>query len=101
MTDAPIPQQLLDAREKIDSIDRRLVELLAERFVLTEEVGQLKASNALTAVDPKREAEKLDTLRSLAQESGINPDLVNLIFSEIMAEVVKNHNRIRAARNGS
>ena len=67
MTDAPIPQQLIDAREKIDDIDRRLVELLAERFTHTEEVGLLKASNALMAVDPKREAEKLETLRNLAQ----------------------------------
>ena len=101
MADAPIPQQLLDAREKIDEIDRRMIELLADRFTLTEEVGQLKASNDLTAVDPKRESEKLQILQSLAQELGISPKLVSSIFSEIMAEVVANHNRIREARNGS
>lgn len=96
MAQAPVPQQLLEAREKIDDVDRRLVRLLAERFALTAQVGHLKASSDLEAVDPGREAEKLETLRNFAREHDLNPDLVAELFTLIMAEAVKNHRRIRA-----
>lgn len=96
MAAAPVPRQLLEAREKIDAIDRRLVLLLAERFALTDEVGKLKASNDLEAVDPEREAQKLKAIRELCQQQGLNPDLVSEIFTRIMSEVVRNHRRYRS-----
>jgi chorismate mutase len=95
MAHAPVPQQLLEAREKIDQVDRQLVLLLAERFGLTGQVGRLKADSDLEAVDPRREAQKLETLRALAQEHDLDPDLVAELFTRIMAEVVKNHRRIK------
>jgi len=94
MAQAPVPQQLLEVREKIDQVDRQLVSLLAERFGLTSKVGHLKASSDLEAVDPQREAQKLETLRALSKEHDLNPDLVAELFTLIMAEVVKNHRRI-------
>jgi len=97
MTQAPVPEQLLAAREKIDEVDRKLVLLLAERFALTSRVGQLKAENRLEAVDPDREARKLESLRSLCLEHDLNPDLVADLFTQIMADVVKNYRRIRDA----
>ena len=94
MAQDSVPQQLLEIREKIDQVDRQLVHLLAERFGLTNQVGHLKASSDLEAVDPQREAQKLQTLRSLAQQHDLDPDLVAKLFTLIMAEVVKNHRRI-------
>lgn len=94
MAQAPVPEQLLEVREKIDQVDRQLVLLLAERFGLTSTVGHLKANSDLEAVDPQREAQKLQTLRTLAQEQDLNPDLVADLFTRIMAEVVQNHRRI-------
>ncbi|HAR90306.1 MAG TPA: chorismate mutase, partial [Gammaproteobacteria bacterium] len=35
MSDNAIPAELLSVREKIDAIDERLLDLLAERFQLT------------------------------------------------------------------
>ena len=96
MAQAPVPQQLLEVREKIDQVDRQLVKVLAERFGLTNQVGHLKASSDLEAVDPQREAQKLESLRALAQQYDLNPDLVAELFTLIMAEVVKNHRRIRS-----
>lgn len=91
MTDESAPAELLEVRQKIDEVDRQLVLLLAERFVLTRQVGQLKAANNLEAVDRGREAEKLARIRSLCEENGLNPQLVSNIFTQIMAEVVQNH----------
>ena len=96
MTEESIPPQLLEVREKIDEVDRQLVLLLAERFFLTRQVGQLKAESNLNAVDPGRETQKLAVIRALCQEHGLNPELVARLFAQIMAEVVQNHRRIQS-----
>lgn len=90
-----VPAALLEAREKIDEIDRKLVETLAERFALTHQVGLLKADQELEALDAGREAEKLAELQQLCADKGLNPKLVTEIFRRIMEEVVNNHQRLR------
>ena len=95
MTDESYPPKLLEVRDKIDEVDRNLVRLLAERFALTSQVGQLKADCKLDAVDSAREERKLATVRALCEEQGLNPDLVSAIFKQIMAEVVSNHRSLR------
>ena len=89
------PAELLQARNKIDQIDRQLVELLAARFQLTLKVGLLKADQGLAALDESREAQKLDELRELCQEQGLDPELIAELFKRIMEEVVKNHNKLK------
>ena len=96
MSNDSVPAELLDVREKIDAIDAQLLEILAARFELTHQVGLLKASQDLQALDSGRETEKLDRLRELATESGLNPDLVADLFSKIMQEVVRNHQKLKS-----
>ena len=100
MSEDTIPMKLLEARDEIDKIDRQLIELLAERFVLTREVGLIKASSSLEAMDPEREARKLEAITQLCREKGLNTDFVTGIFQQIMAEVVKNHRSLRGTENG-
>lgn len=95
MSKDEIPQELKQVREQIDAIDERLVALLADRFKLTHQVGLLKANRALSALDADRESQKLARLRELCLEQGLNPDLVEDLFSQIMREVVKNHEKLR------
>ena len=90
-----VPAELLEARNKIDQIDHQLVELLAARFQLTLKVGLLKADQGLAALDESREAQKLDELRELCQEQGLDPELIADLFKRIMEEVVKNHNKLK------
>ena len=90
-----MPAELLKARSKIDQIDRQLVELLAVRFQLTLQVGLLKADQGLAAFDESREAQKLDELRELCQEQGLDSELIIELFKRIMEEVVKNHNKLK------
>lgn len=96
MTAESVPVELLEVREKIDQIDAKLIEILAQRFALTQKVGMLKASKALNAVDAGREAQKLAKLQELCEAQGLNPELISELFTKIMAEVVKNHELIRA-----
>jgi len=73
----------------------KLLELLAERFALTHQVGLLKANLELEAVDTVREAQKLANLRALCEEYELNPDFVTVLFTSIMEEVVRNHRRLQ------
>lgn len=95
MNNKKVPKELLEARDRIDQIDRNLVELLAARFELTHQVGVLKANQELSALDESREAEKLEELRQLCSDKGLDPELITELFRRIMEEVVKNHNQLR------
>lgn len=95
MSTGNVPAELLKVRAKIDQIDRKLVELLAIRFALTQKVGLIKANKELEAFDADREAQKLAELRSLCEEHQLNPELITTLFTSIMEEVVRNHRRLR------
>jgi len=94
------PPELQSLRTDIDDIDEKLVDLLACRFRLTSQVGELKALHGLDAVDPEREAAQAARFRELAQRRDLNPDLVNRVFRSVIDEVVKNHKEMAVARSG-
>ena len=95
MNPESVPEELLAVRDKIDAIDEQMVELLAQRFDLTHQVGLLKADKELSAVDSSREAQKLARLTELCEARGLNAQLVTELFSSIMREVVQNHEKLR------
>jgi chorismate mutase len=89
-----IPAELQRLRMSIDNIDAALVHILAERFRATREVGILKAQNDLPPVDPAREEAQIGRLRGLAQGAGLDPDFAEAFLRMVMAEVVRQHERI-------
>jgi chorismate mutase len=96
MSKVSVPSELLDLREQIDRLDQELVLLLAHRFVLTRKVGEIKARENLEPFDGTREQDKLQRIRALCEEHGLNPELVSEILAGIMREVVQNHERMKA-----
>ena len=86
-----VPPELAGLRDQIDQIDSEILRALAKRFAVTGQVGELKAKYGLNSVDPVREQEKLQKLRNLALEQGMNADFVHSLFQHIFNEVVKNH----------
>jgi len=96
-TKSTVPQELLQFRERIDSIDEEILAALARRFEVTVRVGQLKAQYGLESVDPIREQEKLQRLRASAEQKGLDGNLVHELFQRVFNEVVKNHRQLLAA----
>lgn len=73
-----------DIRDKIDVIDRQLVQLFEERMQLCEDVAHYKIETGKKVLDPEREKQKLETICAMVQ----NPDnrhAINDLFSQIMA----------------
>lgn len=88
--------QLSRYRASIDNIDAALVHMLAERFKITQAVGEYKAAAGLPASDPGREQAQIARLRALATEAGLDPAFTEKFLRFIVAEVINHHQRIAA-----
>ncbi len=87
--------QLNQLRGSIDNLDAILIHTLAERFKLTQEVGKLKALHNMPPADKSREAQQIERLRHLANESGLDPAFAEKFLNFIVAEVIRHHEQIR------
>jgi chorismate mutase len=97
MSDETPPDQILAKyRDSIDNIDAALVFMLAERFKITQAVGEYKASAALPPADPGREERQIERLRQLARDAKLDPDFTEKFLRFIIDEVIRHHQRIRA-----
>lgn len=83
MPDA-VPNDLLALRERIDQLDRRFVELLAERNELVAEVADVKRQSGFPIRDPDREGRMLAERRMLGTADGIRPEVVESLFRVIL-----------------
>jgi chorismate mutase len=84
-------------RESIDNIDAALVFMLAERFKITQAVGEFKAKSALPPADPAREERQIERLRQLARDAKLDPDFTEKFLRFIIDEVIRHHQQIRDA----
>lgn len=91
---APGIGALADLRARIDELDRDFLRLLANRFVLTEQIGQVKKHEGLPPTDPAREQVMYERLRSSGAELGLDPDLIEAIYRRLIASVVERHQAI-------
>ena len=92
-----VAAELAGIRQSIDNLDSALIRILAERFKLTKDVGILKAKHKLPSSDLRREAEQLERLRALAEESHLDPAFAEKWFNFVVEEVVRHHKEIAAA----
>ncbi|HNV10877.1 MAG TPA: chorismate mutase [Propionibacteriaceae bacterium] len=82
-------------RASIDNMDAALIHLLAERFKVTQRVGELKAREGLEPADPERERRQIERLRALAMDAHLDPEFAEKFLNFIVAEVVRHHEALR------
>lgn len=90
-------EQLEAYRRSIDNFDAALIHILAERFRITQAVGEYKATHDLPPADPAREEKQIAHLRALATESGLDPEFSEKFLRFVIDEVIHHHERIREA----
>ena len=84
---------LASYRKSIDNIDAALIHMLAERFRITQAVGEYKAGAGLAASDPGREALQIERLRKLAVEADLDPEFSEKFIRFVIDEVIRHHRK--------
>lgn len=85
-------------RKELDVVDAELIAILAKRFAITQQVGTYKKTHNLPARDAEREQAKLQQVAAVAQETSLNPELMQKIMQLIMDEAVENHDKVRSEK---
>lgn len=78
-------------RKSIDNIDAALIHMLAERFRITQAVGEYKAKTQLPPADPDRESKQIERLRKLAVEADLDPEFSEKFIRFVIDEVIRHH----------
>lgn len=73
--------QMAPYRARIDALDDRLVDLLAERADIIREVADFKFDRNIPAVLPDRVAHVRDRAAERAADKGLDPDLVRQLYT--------------------
>ncbi|WP_368517620.1 chorismate mutase [Rhizobium sp.] len=98
MTTHDTAEQLASYRKTIDNLDSALLHILAERFRCTEQVGHLKAEQAMPATDGERERRQMDRLGKIANDVGLSHHFVESLMKLIVGAVVERHKEIAAEK---
>ena len=81
--------KLEELRNQVDSIDHDLVENLANRMKLIEEIGQYKNENDVTILQLERWKAILDSRKQWARALDMNMEFVEDIYKVIHAESIR------------
>ena len=71
---------LEDLRQRMNDLDRQLIELVAERKLLSEEVARVKRATGKPTRDYEREREVIMGVRAMAEQRGVSPALAESLL---------------------
>jgi chorismate mutase/prephenate dehydratase len=86
MTPEEARRLLDDSRAKIDSLDRKLVDLLNERTRMAAEIGRAKSVLAMQILEPRREESVFRNV-TVHNRGPIPNDALRRIYQQIMQEM--------------
>jgi chorismate mutase/prephenate dehydratase len=89
-------EELKSVRSRLDDLDHRVVQALAERQRLVAEVAALKNDPTLPLQDTTRERDLLSRVTKLAEDEGVDGYFVQSLYRRILEHSV----RFQAARQG-
>jgi len=78
-------QRIVNIRNAIDAVDRRIIALLQERATLASEIGRVKKELGLPILDPAREGRIRDKL-ARGPRGPMDTEQLVRIYEMIMAE---------------
>ncbi len=92
--------KLEDLRSELSSIDRRLVELIAERQRIIGEIGHSKQSAGRATRDYEREKDVLEMARRQAKSLDVDPNIAEEILTTLIRASLTHQERSRVETEG-
>jgi chorismate mutase-like protein len=80
------PTSLPELRARIDELDRQLVDVLAARLAICEDVARLKEQTNTAVIQPARVRDVITSRRQWAIDAGVDPDFAEQVFRVLLAE---------------
>lgn len=87
-------------RNKLSTVDRHLVELIAERQQIVGAIGKSKLKTGAGTRDYAREKDVLDMGRRQALELGVDPDLIEDLLRQLIRTSLESQERDRVIAEG-
>ena len=87
-------------RGRLSDIDRRIIDLVAERQSVVEEIGTLKLAEGRATRDYQREKKVLDAARAQAEALGIPSDLAAAMMQLLIQSSLTRQERARVRAEG-
>jgi chorismate mutase-like protein len=79
-----VPQILKPYREKIDRLDREIIELLKARYDIIAEVGALKAKEGIDSFIQTRVDEVRENAARMASEKGLDEEFIRQLYAQLI-----------------
>lgn len=89
-----------DLRDDLSAVDRRILELIAERQRIVAEIGRDKLSTGRATRDYEREKEVLQMVRGYARSFEVDPDLAESIIRSLIRSSLTSQEQHRVAAEG-
>ena len=89
-----------ELRTRLSAVDRKLVDLIAERQQIVGEIGKNKLVAGTSTRDYAREKDVLDMGRAQAVEAGVDPDLVETLLQLLIRTSLESQERDRVIAEG-
>lgn len=81
-------------RVNIDDFDAKIIEILAKRMKVADQIGALKKEKNVAVLQNRRWQEILDRMKTEGAEKGLSEDFVESIFKAIHQESIVHQERI-------
>ena len=90
----PVEKELADLRKKIDKVDIKMIELIAQRMQIIEKLGECKRDNGITILQVKRWNEILTNRLAQAAELGLDQAFITKILVAMHDESIIQQTKI-------
>ena len=79
---------MADIREEIDLLDSAIIQLIGKRYQYVQAAAKFKTSETAVRA-PERFKAMLLQRREWAQEQGLNPDVIEKLYSDLVGYFIK------------
>lgn len=81
-------ESIEEIRGMIDNIDREIIDLLGKRYSYVKEIIRFKEPTEESIVARERFDAVLSSRRKLAEEAGLDPDIIEKIYRDLMTHFI-------------